>query len=103
METEGMPLGMVGVVVYPFIFVCKKHVNNRIVMNHERIHLAQYEELGILGFWPVYLTLYIRELMRYEKHFKAYINNPMEQEAFDNQLDLQYLRARKPYSWAKYL
>jgi hypothetical protein len=61
--------------------------------------------------WPfgIYIRRYnysdIKKLKNHELiHWsKAYIKLSHEQEAYDNDKNLSYLKKRKPYSWIKYL
>lgn len=87
-----------------------------ITLNHERIHLAQMEELGVLKFYRLYLKFFIRLKLGYAVHLynycfvrfgakkwdAAYRDSPFEQEAYEFAWDLLYLPERKPFKWREY-
>ena len=64
------------------------------VINHEKIHFAQQEELGLLKFLAKYLYWWVKY---------GYRNIPFEKEAYTNAGDLKYLDKRKPSSYLKYI
>jgi hypothetical protein len=66
-----------------------------ITINHEAIHDAQAHECG--GYIFFYI-LYIRQWMKF-----GYRNCPFEQEAYNNEHNLYYLRRRNSFEWKKYL
>jgi hypothetical protein len=79
-------LGVSGIVLYPFIFVNDK--NNKVLINHERIHEAQIRDHGVFGFYWKYITDWIRAGFKYRKI-------PFEIEAFKFQDDMNYLKRRE--------
>lgn len=70
-------------------------------LRHEAIHTRQMLELGIIFFYIFYLVAWIIGL--FSSRETAYRDICFEQEAFDHQNDLDYLKVRKPYAWFKYL
>lgn len=68
------------------------------VINHERIHTAQMLEMGIIGFYIWYIAEWTFRLFR---KGNAYRKLRFEQEAYNHQHDLDYLKHRKPYAWLK--
>lgn len=70
------------------------------LINHERIHTRQMLEMLIL---PYYLWYFIEWLIRIQLPGRAYMNLSFEREAYRHMNDLDYLKKRKPYAWAKYL
>ena len=64
------------------------------LINHERIHLIQQIELGVILFYPLYI---------YYNVTRGYWNNPFELEAYDNEDNLLYRSNRDMYSWTKYI
>ena len=63
-----------------------------VTINHEKIHFQQSIELGVIGFYLIYLYWHLRY---------GYKGNPFEVEAFDNEDDLQYIDKRKRYNYFK--
>jgi hypothetical protein len=93
---------VIGITLAPFgIYVREDHLNDIVVINHEKIHWKQQMEMLILFFYIWYLSeLLIRVMSGVEK---AYYNLSMEREAYRNEKNLDYLMIRKMYSWVKYL
>lgn len=94
-------LGIGGIALYPFIIV---KTNDPILINHERIHLAQQRELHIFKFYWLYFKYYfqLKKQFRINPHMHAYLNIPFEREAYRNQHNLLYLKSRKLNSWKNY-
>lgn len=82
-----------GIALYPFIIVNDK--NNEVLINHEKIHLAQQKELYILPFYYLYLKYYLKDLV--------YLNICFEKEAYQNQDNLLYLNTREKKAYKKYI
>lgn len=89
-----------GIALYPFIIVNDK--NNEVLINHEKIHLAQQKELYVLPFYYLYLKSYFSNRKRFESEL-AYFNICFEKEAYDNQDNLLYLKTREKKAYKKYL
>ena len=90
--------------IWPFIFVKEKvYKLDKFMINHEKIHLLQQIELGILPFFLWYLTEFIINLIRYRNWDIAYRAISFEKEAYENETDLNYLKNRKVWSFWKYL
>lgn len=90
--------------LFPFILLReKKFADDKLIMNHERIHHRQEVELLILPFYILYVTNYLLNRFRYSNHHDAYMNIIFEREAYDNENDLKYLNNRKIFSFLKYL
>lgn len=79
--------------LYPFILINPKKKFGPVLLNHELIHHRQQLEMLILPFYILYLT----ELIT-----KGYRNISFEKEAYENEMNLDYLKSRKPYGWMKY-
>ena len=71
-----------------------------ITLNHEKIHTAQIKELWYVFFYLWYVTEW---LIRLFMKGNAYRNISFEREAYDNQYDLNYLKNRKRFNFAKYI
>jgi hypothetical protein len=66
---------------------------------HETIHYQQQLELLFVFQWVLYFVFYLVGLAKYRNGLLAYINNPFEVEAYDNEKNEDYLLVRKRYSW----
>ena len=89
--------------LFPFIFVkTQKLKSNKIIINHENIHLRQQLELLIIPFYILYLLNYLLNLLYYMHHDKAYRNIVFEREAYFNERNPDYLKHRNIWSWLRY-
>ena len=90
-----------GMALFPFILHKTKSPANYL-LRHERIHLQQQLEMGILPFYVWYIAEYIlRRLHR--THYHAYMALAHEREAYVNDTDVNYLTNRRFWAWVKYL
>lgn len=86
------------------ILFTKKKELSAVSINHEKIHTAQMKEMGYIGFYLWYaiegiITYFANRLDQY----KGYRDISFEEEAYNNQDNLDYLKNRKHYAWCKYL
>jgi len=88
------------ITIFPFII--SKEKMNEATLNHETIHIQQQKELLVLGFYPLYFFYYLLGYIKYKDKQQAYYGIPFEQEAYENDQDLNYLKDRKAYSWRKF-
>lgn len=91
-----------GIALFPFILLRRKSPN-LFLLNHERIHLKQQLELGLVVFYIWYLAEYLIRLARHRKHYLAYLHISFEKEAYHNQGNLDYLKTRTLWAFWKYL
>ncbi|RZL14289.1 MAG: hypothetical protein EOO96_30920 [Pedobacter sp.] len=88
--------------IYPFIFIKRKeYKNDRILVNHERIHHQQQIELLVIPFYIIYLLNYIVNIFRFKSHHQAYLHIIFEKEAYTNEHNLRYLSTRKTFACFK--
>ena len=95
-------LGPDGMALFPFILVRHRHPGPTL-LNHERIHLRQQLELGILPFYLWYVIEYLIRRIQYRDHYTAYRHICFEREAFANDRDLNYLNTRRYWAFRRYL
>lgn len=95
-------LGPDGMALFPFILV-KEPNPGPILLNHERIHLRQQAELGVVLFYVWYILEYLIRRLQYGQHYKAYRNISFEREAFANEENLSYLKSRRWWTFWKYV
>ncbi|WP_298478197.1 hypothetical protein [uncultured Maribacter sp.] len=94
----------VGLSLWPFIILKDNTLKEDIVLiNHEKIHLKQQQELLILPFYIWYITEWLLRSLFYLDSYKAYQNISFEREAYYNENNLDYLNQRKFFSFIKYL
>lgn len=74
------------------------------VKRHETIHFMQYKELFFIGFLLIYLFDYLYAAIIKRKGFsrESYLSIRFEQEAYDNDHDIDYLKRRKKFRWKDY-
>ena len=99
-----IPKGFSGLTIFPFVIVSAKvDLSDKVLMNHERIHLKQQLELAILPFFVWYFVEYLLRLIQFRNRRKAYRNISFEREAYANEGNMEYLKKRKFWSFFKYL
>lgn len=99
-----IPKGYRGLTVFPFVIIKYRFDSeNQTLINHERIHIRQQLELLVLPFFLWYFIEYAVRLLQYRNANLAYRNISFEREAYSNELDLNYLKTRRIFSFLKYL
>lgn len=99
-----VPNGFRAITIFPFIFLKNaSDKKDRVLLNHERIHLKQQLELLIFLFYFWYLIDYGWKRLRGYDKFSAYKNISFEREAYGNEYDMTYLSRRKFWGFLKYL
>tara|TARA_R110000765_G_scaffold148383_4_gene250864 strand:+ start:692 stop:1021 length:330 start_codon:yes stop_codon:yes gene_type:complete len=94
----------VGLSLWPFIFLKNRSLkNDGVLINHEKIHLRQQQELLIIPFYILYLLEWSVRTILYLDSYKAYQNLSFEREAYLHEKNLDYLSNRKSFSFIKYL
>lgn len=92
-----------GITLFPFILIQNpKDLDNKTLINHEKIHLRQQVELLIIFFYILYVGEFLLWYLILKNPYKAYRSISFEQEAYDNEENLNYLRKRKLWSFRKY-
>jgi hypothetical protein len=93
-----------GMAFFPFIFLREKlYRHDKILMNHERIHLRQQLELLVVPFYLLYFMNYLYQLISTFDHETAYRNIIFEQEAYDHERDPDFLGKRRFLGFLDYL
>jgi hypothetical protein len=96
--------GIRGITFFPFVFVAEKaDLKDKILLNHERIHLQQQLEMLILPFYIWYFFDFGIQFLKFKNMGKGYRNICFEKEAYANEKNLNYLEERKFWSFLKYL
>lgn len=99
-----IPKGYRGLTVFPFVIVKNRlDSENNALLNHEKIHIRQQLELLVLPFFLWYFVEYAVRLLQYRNTHLAYRNISFEREAYAKELDLEYLKKRRIFSFLKYL
>ena len=92
-----------GITIFPFIFLRESAFKkNKILINHEKIHIRQQLELLIIFFYLWYVVEYYYWYFNLKDKHLAYRNISFEREAYAMEEDLNYLETRKIWSFWKY-
>lgn len=91
-----------GITLWPFILVKMDNPTRRLI-RHEQIHLRQQLELLIIPFYIWYLIEWLIRWSVYKDKDKAYRNISFEREAYQNDLNADYLWSRGFWKFLKYL
>ncbi len=98
-----VPKGYLGVTIFPFMFLKFKGLkDNKVLINHEKIHLRQQLELLIVPFFIIYIAEFLIRLIQYRNWYLAYRNISFEREAYKNEKDLDYLKSRPLFAFVNY-
>lgn len=93
-----------GITLYPFIFIKNpEDKTNRVLINHEKIHLRQQLELLIIFFYLWYVAEYYYHFFKLRNPHLAYLAISFEREAYTMEHDLSYLKKRKFWAFWKFL
>ena len=91
----------VGAVSFAF-WVFSTHELPEEIKRHETIHFYQQLELLMVFQWLLYGVFHLIGWVKYRDTRFAYFTNPFEQEAYENQKDVNYLKNRRWYGWIRY-
>ncbi len=99
-----IPKGYTGLTFFPFV-VLKYRIDkeNKVLINHERIHLRQQIELLLLPFFIWYGIEFLIRLLICKNRQLAYRSISFEKEAYQNEKNTAYLAQRKWFSFFKFL
>ena len=99
-----IPKGYRGLTAFPFVFIKYKFdLKNKVLVNHEKIHLRQQLEMLVLPFFVWYFIEYAVRLWQYKNTNLAYRNISFEREAYTNEINLEYLKTKRVFSFLNYL
>jgi len=91
------------ITLYPFILLQKKDLKeNKVLINHEKIHIRQQIELLVVFFYILYVSEYFIRWVQLQNRQKAYRAISFEREAYDHEDNMEYLSQRKYWSFTKY-
>jgi hypothetical protein len=92
-----------GLSFFIFIWISRLEKDEVRLVRHEKIHFWQQVEMLFIFHWFIYGFFYLVARAKGHGHYIAYRYNPFEIEAFNNEHDTEYLRARKPFAWMFYV
>lgn len=88
-----------GITLFPFGIYVKDGCSKKLI-NHELIHWEQQKEMLCIFFYIWYGIEYLINIFIYQNAYKKLSH---EQEAYDNDQNMDYLKTRKRFAWLKYL
>lgn len=92
------------ITLFPFILLQKESLKtDKILLNHEKIHLRQQAELLVIFFYFWYVIEYYYLYFKLKNSFLAYKSISFEREAYAMENDFHYLETRKFWSFRKYI
>ena len=99
-----LPKKFTGMSLWPFVILkYRVQKEDKVFLNHERIHLRQQIELLVVPFYLIYVLEFMLRLLQYKNRNKAYRNISFEREAYQNEKDLEYLKTRPFWRVFRYL
>ena len=91
-----------GMALFPFVLI-KNRRPPMWLLNHERIHLRQQLELGLLIFYVWYAVEFLIHWLKCGNRNRAYRRISFEREAYQNDENLLYLKSRKFWAFLGYV
>ena len=73
-----VPPGAAAITIGPVISLRRSAAGNRLLLDHELVHVAQWSRLGVAGFLNAYLGAYLRWRLHLHGHWDAYRRIPLE-------------------------
>ena len=96
--------GIQGITLFPVVFVgAEKYKSDVVLLNHERIHLAQQKELLLVLFYMWYAVELVYNKFKYGSWYAAYRNISFEREAYGNELNADYLKSRSLFGFKNFI
>ena len=92
----------VGFSWFIFIWITRSGKDRDRIINHEKIHFRQQVEMLFIPHWILYGWYYFHLRLKCHNHSHAYLNNPFEREAYENESDPGYLVSRPTFAWRRY-
>lgn len=93
--------GVSGITLWPFGIYFYESIDNSFDVFHERIHWQQQKEMFGLFFYLWYVVEWLVRV--FDCRGNAYMRISFEREAWRNELNIDYVKYRKGYSWFKYI
>jgi len=93
-----IPVG--AITLCPFI-ICRDK-SDKVMLNHESIHVKQQLELLVIPFFIIYVLNWAYNLIKFKGDTEtAYRELIFEKEAYDNEENVEYLSTRQKWSCFK--
>lgn len=92
-----------GLSFFIFIWITREPHDQTQLVRHEKIHFWQQVELLFVFHWILYAFFYLLGRLHGQCHYIAYRYNPFELEAFNHDVQKDYLKKRWPFAWVRYV
>lgn len=102
-KNKWFPFGRYSTLNFFGILFTKSENLSQYTINHEAIHTAQMKELWYIPFYLWYGLEYLFVRFFHKKQNDAYHDVSLEEEAYNNQYDLNYLQNRKKFAWWEFI
>jgi len=90
--------------LWPFVILKNRQLKaDKILLNHERIHLRQQVELLVILFYLWYGIEFLIRLLQHKDRHIAYRSISFEREAYAKEKDLEYIKTRPLWKFISYL
>lgn len=93
--------GFAAINLFGVLFIRKDVVVSKRMLNHERIHTEQMKELWYVGFYLLYILMWFINLLKHPFGKWAYLNIAFEKEAYNNEVNPEYLIVRNKFAWLR--
>lgn len=98
-----IPKGYRGLTIFPFVVVRSKNdLQDKVLLNHEKIHIRQQLELLIVPFFVWYFMEFLIRLAILRNGKEAYRTISFEREAYKNDTDEHYISNRTFWGFLNY-
>mmetsp|Transcript_34128 Transcript_34128/g.70506 ORF Transcript_34128/g.70506 Transcript_34128/m.70506 type:complete len:147 (-) Transcript_34128:17-457(-) len=88
------------ITLWPWIFIAEG-CDNEVLINHEKIHIVQANEMAVIGMYIVWIFDFLRGIIQFGDAQLSYQHNRLEREARMHERDMAYLPVRPAYAWAR--
>lgn len=99
-----VPKGYNGLTIFPFVMIRDDFdKDNKVLINHEKIHIKQQLQLLVLPFFVWYMMEFLFRWIQFKDKNRAYRNISFEREAYANEQNLNYINEMPFWSFRNYL
>lgn len=100
--TIPLPKKIQAIAFWPVVFVQKSQIRSSLIQ-HERIHLRQQWEMGLILFYVWYILEWIFRSLQCRSCYKGYRAISFEKEAYTHEKTPHYLSRRRFWAFLAFL
>lgn len=102
-KNKWIPFGSYSTInLFGILFTKSDYLSEKTI-NHESIHTAQMKEMFYLPFYIWYGVEYLIIRFFHKTQNDGYHDISFEEEAYNNDDNIDYLKNRKPFAWLEYI